>query len=379
MLRYYLPVVLFFPLLPSVMGRSHLHIHALILFFSGVIFLWSLRSGRGVTASQLSIFIVFVMMQCSLLAAGALSGTESMAQLVSFFQPAILGCSFLAVAMLVNDADGVDLYMQRVLSVFSVLALAWAVCEYVQFDVFNGVNYFLYKRDDKDDIYRYATTFFGVSYYSGFAFLTIFCLLVDLSSRVGPSWLGRLGIVSAALCVFAAQSKVQILSLVIVISALVAIARPFLFVVLSLVVSALLLIFGGQILLALKGVFVVVVKSFTVILSDPSASGTLSGRLEQVALAKEGMMLGGVVGAGSGSGVYLESWVAEFLYRYGFLGVVYFFAFIVLALLLSSKLRGRGVTLWLFLLPLTQLSTASFLLSKTFFLSCLVFAYVLRK
>lgn len=132
-------------------------------------------------------------------------------------------------------------------------------------------------------------------------------------------------------------------------------------------------------------------RSMLVMISDTSSSGTLNTRLEQVFLSidlvSEKLYL---IGAGLGQEIYLESWIAEIIYRYGFLGL---FIYVVVYLIITFKLykyvfHAReniiffSLFYWFSSLIFSQLSGLQIENGKTMVLSAFMFSlimFVLRK
>lgn len=108
-------------------------------------------------------------------------------------------------------------------------------------------------------------------------------------------------------------------------------------------------------------------------------------RLEQIASSFQGSLSNYMMGIGLGRGVYLESYIATFLYRYGIVGLVLYSSFFMLCAYYawdcyakeekrSVKVVYLFVLIWFVNLPVLMLSSPMFEMGKNAIFSMLVLA-----
>jgi len=341
------------------------------------------------------IFAVFFQILLAVVALINREGDSGLGYLFLAVRPLFLfTIAFLFFLYFVNfkDPDGA---VVSCLLLLTLLMAFWNFLQLINFGWFDEVNKLLYKREGFVWERTYIS-FFVTTYFAGYISYVICCVFFSLSV-VRKNSLYVVAFLISSVCLVMAQSKAMYVSLMIM---------PFLvlffsankiplkvFIVLLLMISFLfVLAFKADILAFIAGYNeFIIANSAHRLLADPESSMTLNYRLEQVFLAfslmAENITL---IGSGLGRELYLESWVAAYVYRYGLYGLFGFFViscyvfYINIGLykmLLSKGYKDKtaglvlGVAVWGVTLPITQISSPMIDTGKTAFISMMLIGF----
>ncbi|MBS0043583.1 hypothetical protein KFE26_14940 [Shewanella sp. M16] len=287
-----------------------------------------------------------------------------------------------------------DYVVGRTLKTIVYLSICYVVIELLFNSHFHQLVFSLYKREFRYELLFYGVTFFGTSYYSGYAFLIVFylCLINYSLNKVMVNFL--LILCSAALVILS-QSKTIILALFLsTYLYLIIVNKNYIFRLLLLSAPVTLLF----IFIANKGFLSDILvssglrsaKSLDTLLMNTSNSGTLNVRMDQILYAFDiAYFQSYIFGAGLGRAEDLESLPAVFLYRYGLIGLAFHYIMVFIALFYSAykiyvlrnshyRIYALVVFLWLITLPITQLSGVMIEMSKLSYLSAIMVGYLMR-
>tara|TARA_Y100000588_G_C14276656_1_gene934658 strand:+ start:3884 stop:5113 length:1230 start_codon:yes stop_codon:yes gene_type:complete len=381
-------LISFMPLLPNIFRDSQVHINFLLITLSSIYLLYIKSFKLGELQKIVLIYYLFnqLLLIPSLLSE-IFHQNIGISVVFSFLRPTMLFLIFIALSELVKRVEFREFIF--VLKVFSAIVFIWASFEILGIEKFNSINYFLYKREYRENLINVATIFFGTTYYAGFYLFSLFAMLLSYNKYNKDGHI--LYLFFLFLAIFLSQSKTIILATLIVVVYFLWISKyktakiSFVFFLsFSLVLYFTIL---DDILIYLSNEGFTSAKQIYVLLHDTSSSDTLNARAEQIYYALDRVSDGfSITGVGlipqDGS---LESWIAIFLYRYGILGVL---NFLFLIGMLSFSLYKRGLfsrypfatggLIWLLTLPLTQMSSAMIELSKNSFISALFLALMLN-
>lgn len=399
-LIFYFILLLFFPLFPTLMGVSQLHINFIFFFVAFLALMMCVRISFDYFI--LSSYILFFLL---VLSSSILYGDVVFSDIPSIFRPLFLLVIFLFfLNYLAQGSDSeAQVYsilkftrlLKRMLIPVIFFSLVISLFEVFGEGLINDYIHFLYKREDRLDFASQATTFFGQTYYSGFVFLTIMTLIMGLTADK-TSWSDWAVISFSFFIVLLSQSKPAIFVSFFLIFLFVAlkartfflIAVPFVFMLIALLHQYLF----SFIIDILLGIDTIGTRSLLRMLEGVESSGSLSVRLNQISETYY-LVLGNnpFLGLGVGRGVLLESWVAEMMFRYGFIGI---FVFIVMVFYLTFislvsffRLKKEGfvhahlplfLAIWFLSLPILLLSSNMIENSKTAIVSMFVIALTVR-
>lgn len=287
-------------------------------------------------------------------------------------------------------------FFYRFLFFVSVLSGVYLFIDIFSFDSNALVN--IYRTDSefyKNSVFM-STTFFNTTYFSGFFgnfFFSIF-LAVYLSDKK-VKWL--IGCVVFFFVVVFSQSKVSY-AVLFLNSFLIyfacttrhASSKVLLIIVLASIIFWLVFLndFGN----ALIGDWYFY-KSAYQILFDYQSSGSLNTRFEQIETAYRLISQDNhLIGRGALLGVYMESWVAYYMYKFGVLALLYYVIPISFLIFLSFKtvflckrkrnlswedLFALSMSVMIITLPLSELSSPMIVNPKNYFLFFLSLSYVI--
>lgn len=373
------------------MGDSQVHINFITLFFS-VSFIFLFRKTLSVKL-LLCIGFYFYTMQLFLFGSvyNALKHEQlSMSSLFSALRPVLLFLLYLSTAELCRRYE---FYNKKEFKLFIVISFIYIIAEVFFIDYSKDIVTLLYKREYREELFFSGTSFFGTSYYSGYSFLCVF-ILSYIGLYNNRKTIDKIVFVMAFFLVLISLSKAMIFSLAICSYFMLFIYFRSYFLKFLLFFVSLLFVyaiptFQTELSEILSGAGVPALSSIKTLLYDPSNSGSFSVRLEQIVSSFEAAQSYGVFfGAGLGQNVSIESLPAVFLYRYGFLGLLFFYLCNFSLMIFSIyKILSEGreyfavnfsIFLWLFTLPVTQLSGAMIEQSKMALVSAIMLGYLFR-
>ena len=381
-------LVMLFPLFPSVMQGSHIHINLLLLFFALSTF--SVFQGRALPSSYMVVLLYFLLLQISIVLGVLLSDEGFFAkEFLSLLRPIQHSIIFLAVIVLYSESNLNDVDLINAITYFVLFSFAYLFVELFFVDYCSSVVYGLYKREYRDTLRLTYTSFFGTTYYSGFVFFSLYCLVLPFVFFYRRL---RYSVVAVLLLIMivAAQSKLMLI-------AVFGYTIIFLFwmmqgvlrlIIISFIAGLIFLLVSTDVLESfLDGISLTSASSLKRLLFDPQSSGTLRLRIEQIVFA---FNEASILGVGSGQNLALESWLSSYVYRYGVMGAL---AFVVFNLYMGMKSYGlsrncksgggfkmvfyRSLSLWFLFIPLTQLSSVMIDGSKFLYVYLLMISLVL--
>lgn len=372
-------IIFLFPLFPSVFQGSQVHINLIILSLS----LLPLVTIKTINLKGFHSWVLLYYVTCQLLLLPAaisdvVSGSFEISSIFSLFRPVLLYISFLSLLVLLEKCD-----IEKVLSIVPILigiSFLYMIGEVFLLDSVKQFVHFFYKRELRLNLTGISTTFFGTSYFSGFVFYLLYVLSLarlDLKGNILSYFFCFL----ASLLVILSQSKTMILALIISTAILFSLSSKkrlrfslYVFLILAvIVVLNLTTIFDYLSQFNLNSI-----KQIKVLIFDTSQSDTLNARNLQISYAIDQVyQRTSLLGVGLTPSKSLETWLALFIYRYGFLGVLNFSLLCIMICFFSYKIiksrdlaRGYvgkaglaiGITL-----PITQMSSAMIEFSKMSF------------
>lgn len=389
---FYLCSVFFFPLLPQIMGNSQIHINFITLIGS-VFFIFLFRKDISYRTTC-CLFLYFFVMQMFLFGSvynGFHHENLSMSAIFSTVRPVMLFLLYLSIS---EGCRRYDLVSRKEFKIIIIISFFYVLLEVFFLQYSKDIITVLYKREYRPELFFAGITFFGTTYYSGYVFLCLFFLsFVNLyNSR---KTLDKVVFFMAFFLVLISLSKTMIV--VLFMSAYIFV----LFYVRSYFIRFLMLffpplfvlglfIFQNEISTLLKDAGVPALRSINTLLYDSSNSGTLSTRTDQVIesfnLAQRYSV---IFGAGLGQDASIESLPAVFLYRYGIIGLLFFYLcniFLVIYAFYRLFFENRryfainlALLMWSLSLPITHLSGAMIEQSKMALVSALMLGYLFRK
>lgn len=372
-------IIFLFPLFPTVFQGSQVHINLIILALS----LIPLVTLKKINLKGFHSWVLLYYFTCQLLLLPAAisdvkSGLFEISSILSLFRPVLLYISFLSLFVLLEKCD-----IEKVLSIVPVLigiSFLYMIYEVFLLDSVKQFVHFFYKRELRVNLTGISTTFFGTSYFSGFVFYLLYILSLarlDIKGNMLSYFLCFL----ASLLVILSQSKTMILALIISTAILFSLSSKkrlrfslYVFLILAvIVVLNLTTIFDSLSQFNLNSI-----KQIKVLIFDTSQSETLNARNLQISYAIEQVYQRTYfLGVGLTPSKSLETWLALFIYRYGFLGVLNFSLLCIMICFFSYKIIKRGDLAKGYVgkaglvlgitLPITQMSSAMIEFSKMSF------------
>ena len=205
---------------------------------------------------------------------------------------------------------------------FVLVTFLYVVVEVFFFDYFSFFIHFFYERDSVEILSEIGNSFFFTSYFAAHIYLLLFSLCLSFLVFIKQAkWL-LFSLLSLAL-VFLSQSKTGLVSVAIIVLVICFFGLSFrhslaiLLVIFSLVFAVFLVIDFSD---------YYVYRSTNALLEGRSNS--LAIRINQILFSFEQVKNNGYLfGVGSSRGLLLESWIASYLYQYGFLGLMVYMLF----------------------------------------------------
>lgn len=388
-------IVFLFPLFPNIFVSSHLHINVLVALVSICFLLIS----TDVKELKKGTVIIFYYLLLQLLLVPALLadisyGNINYSSILSFLRPILLIMTFISLIRLVEN----DFLLGRSIFFLITISFVYVIIELLFRGSFQEFIFTFYKRDFRPELFFVGTAFFGTSYYAGYSFLILFYLsLISFHRQTNKKTLilSLFLVLLAAVLVILAQSKGIILSLIISIYLYLLLISRNKYLKLILLFCPFVLIYILVINMDnfssfLRSLNLSSARSLNTLITNSENSGTLNVRLFQFeyaynAVAEQWIILG----AGLGRDIKLESLSAVYLFRYGFIGLISFYAIVSYMVLISfskyfklyhSKQRIYPVIviMWAITLPLSQMSSVMLEMSKMSYLSAIMFAYFIK-
>jgi hypothetical protein len=394
-LLFILVSVLILPLFPQVFGASQFYVNV----FSIILCLLSIPYLSRVYCNDVFIltgvyYSILLFLMCLTAFFGG-ENTSGLIDLVSTFRPLIIAFHIFAFYLLIQKSDIEEL--RKLIKVFLVISITLSVGIYLL--EFSGSNliYLLYKRDSRLDLQSAFLSFFGLTYFASYFYSILLLFTLFLWGKENK----KIYIYLAILCVyfnFESQSKIGLItsfgSLSIFMIFYLSRLKSILYSIILISVVFFLYMYSHEIITYLNNNFSgLIIRTLYVMITDTSSSGTLNVRLTQITdtlfLINNGSV---ILGAGFDKGLYLESWIAVYLYRYGYLGVILFLVYYSylffnnLYIYYFFKKQGYKVesllalscAVWALFIPLSQLSTAMIDSSKALVFSCFIIALSIK-
>lgn len=388
-LAVFILVAALFPQLPPIFGRSEFHINIIALLLSAAAIFFF---GARVDLKKLYVFLCYFLTLQLLLLLSYFFGEEGLnglSDIPSLLRPIMLLVLTLGFSILLSDRQSFELCIS-IVCILTVISFIYALIEVFAFSSAAPIMYFFYRWEDKTNIEGASVSFFSLPYYAAYvhSILMLF-ILAGLSLR--PSVTRYIILVMAIVNIMLTQSKTGIFVSFVALFMYWYVSvgpRARLFVVTIAVFFCVAVVyylydFVSFLYDAIGGNFA---YTTLLILERPEEAGNLAERLNQVGTTLTLLGNGGwLVGLGLGKGLTLESWLAYVPYRYGGLGLLFFFIFYVfvtvrsiyLSFYLSDKhliIIARIVAIWAFCLFFTQLSSLSMETSKSSIFTALMLA-----
>ncbi|WKD22017.1 hypothetical protein NDQ71_09975 [Pseudoalteromonas sp. KG3] len=376
---FLLLLVLILPLFPSEARASSYNVNFAILilllpFSAGLLKLGFIKLAN--------IYLFFLPMQIALILTAFFTIEQvdvTMSYIISMLRPTYLFLVFsifLGCMLPIKSIDDFDIIFKKLNSFLTVIIVS-GLC-LALLEVFWGITAFqalLYKRTTIASLDDYITTFFSTSYHSGFFFFSLLVLTIPAfhyKSNVIKFFIWA-GVVIVAVL---SQSKPIILSVLILVTYFCFFKKAKLKFVIFFSVVLLTLGYSliKQLALVISNFFYndsIAARGIIRLLDESEESGSLSVRVDQIIESISAVSHNYYLfGAGAGRDLYLESWPAEVIYRYGFIIFPFiFFLYIYTLYKLGEvsvtfekqshyRLSSLAKTLffWILLLPLTQFS-----------------------
>lgn len=387
--------VFFFPLFPTIMVNSQVHINILVFLLS-ILYLKYYKNSVDFTGNKYVIgYYLALLFLLSVSFIFDIANLEvSFGSGFSYLRPLMLLIVTIAAIDAVKNSDFV---CKKGLALIVIISTLYVFVELAlnSRPYFHELVFYLYKREFRFELLFYAVTFFGTSYYSGYAFLILFFIALINYNKYQKTSLGFFLVVLTSILVLLSQSKSMIFSLFICIYLYIflkskSLSIKFILFFVPFFIVSLFFINKELISELLLSTELRSLKSLDTLLMNTSNSGTLNVRFEQIISAFNSAYEKSIFfGSGLGRDESLESLPAVYFFRYGLLSV-FFHYFIVLVIVIFSfikmyELRKSDdfiyplvVFLWAFTLPLTQFSGVMVEMSKLSYMSALMVGYILK-
>lgn len=373
-------IVFLFPLFPIALQSSQIHVNVIILFFS--LFPFLMLKKINLNGFHKWVLLYYIVCQLLLLpsAIGDISaGLFEISSIFSLFRPVLLYVSFYSLFLLLEKCDFEKIF--PFISILIFISFLYMVFEVFFLNSVKEIVYLFYKREFRTNLTDVSTTFFGTSYYSGFVFYILYVISFARLEYKG-NIISYLICFQAAVLVFISQSKTMILALLISTFFLLFLSskrrsRISLYVFLG---FTFIFVLNINIFFdSLSQFNISIIKQIKVLIFDTSQSDTLNARNSQISYAIDQVYRNSsLLGVGLTPSKSLETWLALFIYRYGFIGVINFSLLCMMICFYSFKIMkncgldqvyiGKSGLIFGLTLPLTQMSSAMIEFSKMGFL-----------
>lgn len=319
------------------------------------------------------VLFFWIVSQIILICTFLTSSTEQMSLMAfpSLFRPLFLFFIFFSVFVLnLNSKDNKLIFL---LSALIILMFVYNLLQVFSIPYFDTIHKMFYFRDKFEGRSVYINYFF-TSYSAGYIALIPFFVFLSLFVTTRIKVYLYMFFMASVVLVMAQSKTMFFAALAGCILIFLVGFKNWLFKLLAVLVAILLIYLFylnlDSVFSFLKEVGFRQARSLEILFTDRSESGTLNVRNEQIFYAFEEMKeMPFYLGVGLGREIYLESWVADSLYRYGVYGIGLFFSFVVysslwaLRMVRQSKLKSfeRGIYLsffaWAVTLPISQMSS----------------------
>lgn len=379
--------ILFFPSLP---GDQWGEVHVNILVLSAFVLFFLVHPERfRLNRSDATVATFFLFLQLFLLVSLILEfirGEAELGSIPSSLRPLFMCFTYLGFRALF-EKNRPELILGYFFSTALVLFSLWLLVEFL-FPVFRSIVNVIYFDTDRIKGFSFLTVF-ATTYFSGFFYFMLFMYSLArfvFGSSLRMFWF--LGVLVSGVMIFFSQGKTSYLAAVLgsffivyfkagSVGRLLALAF-FSFLVLNFV------LYYEQIKSVVYNIDYFSMHQLYLILEHGLDFGSMSVRIEQVVFAFQLSIDNLMFGVGMGRGIYLESFLAAFFYRYGVAGTFfYFFLFIYLACL---SVKGLGIKeseermlivfffSWLILTPVIMISSPMIEMGKNSVFSMMLVA-----
>jgi hypothetical protein len=395
-LMFFISLIAFFPLFPPIFQRNEQHINIIALFLSlFAIFSFKIRIDLYQRVYLFSYFFIF---QLALMLSFWL-GTEPIggySDILSYHRPIMLFIMAFGLVVLIDDLELTYLKLTKIFKVIVTVVFVYSLLEVFAFDVFSAVMFLFYRIEDKSNIGGTAVSFFTLPYYSSYILLIVLPFLISFRKLTKQKSDSKY-IFFCFISIILTQSKMGIV---------LAIGIFFFYAFLSanlknkLKVSLFFLI-----MLSIAGYFIIdfisylktefggnFARTLHLMLTNTEQAHNLNERLKDITETYAEIMLNNpYVGIGLGKGKTIEIWIGSILYRYGFVGLLFFIMFFLFtglkAIMMISKVHKSSpiqaellkiIAIWSLTLYISQLSGFMFEMSKAAVFSMLMLALCTR-
>ncbi len=391
-LSFLLTLAVFLPQIPPLFGRSEIHIN-LILTFCTIMTLLIFKVRLKI--NELLLLIIYYSIFQLLLLISYFFGSDEFggfSDIMSLYRPIML--FFLSLGLL-NLLDNIELSyftIIRTIKKLMIVIFLYSLSEVFFFSKISPLIHMVYRLEDKSNIDGVAVSFFTLPYYASYI-LSIFLLFFISNFKINKNINSLIYILICILSIVLTQSKMGIavafVSFFVYLYLSASITRK-IFIIL---IFSLFILFNWFYLLEIVkflkneigGNFA---NTTYLILIGSEHAGNLLARQEQLINTYNTIYSHNIlIGAGLGKGLTLETWMASILYRYGFIGLIFFISFFLYVFFkINTKLQQlkkiniikrevlKVVGIWAIMIFLTQLSGLMMEYSKAALYSGLMFA-----
>lgn len=391
-LKLFLLLCLFLPQFPPVFQRTEFHIHIFALICACLsLILFKLKLNHLEKTLLFSYFVVFQFLLFLSYALGV-EGLNGFSDIPSYTRPTMLLIITLGFATLIKNMVVTYDSILSIAKLLICIVFIYSLCEVFLFDVFSGLMHLTYRLEDKININGIAVSFFTLPYYASYILLVFLPILLS-NYKLNKSYTSLCYIFIAFISITLTQSKMGIF-----LSFGVLFLYWFLSVSLykKLLVLIIFSIFFGLLIIYLVDFVTYLIdnyggnfaKTLHLILTNPEYAYNLTERLDDITETFTLITSNNYfVGVGLGKSITIEIWIAIILYRYGFIGLIFFIIYFLIIGCWAAKKSTQDyiyhekyrellkmVAIWALIIFLTQLSDLMIEKSKAAIVSCFMFA-----
>ncbi|EFA4194699.1 O96 family O-antigen polymerase [Escherichia coli O96] len=327
-------VILFLPLFPVQLNETQYHVTLAILLGLILIFLMSWKQLGGFKGGS-PVLYYYLCLQLLLILSGVM-GVDTVKEyqdLISLFRPMVLLSSFYLLYCLTSRNRDFFRTLIKPMKFICMAMFIWAVYEsIIQNNIFQSINYLLYKMERKDDIKNVAVTFFFLPYYS--AFVSVFMIAFFYTCRYTYKIRGTYKYIFMSFCcIVLTQSKTGVVAALFLIVCCELISSSQLkriFCVVCVIILFFISFYFYDYLLMYLNLYFPgnFTRTLSQLVDDPGSAYTLSARIEQfLSIYSQTMQHIPFIGYGLGRDLLIESWPATIYVRYGWIGICVFLIF----------------------------------------------------
>lgn len=344
-------IVIFFPLFPKSFGNNsqHILIIAVLLAFINLTLNWKVITIRESRKLLYFLFLFFLITVGLLLELFRSNFGLQFSDFLPLSRPFYLGLFFMLGYTSKIDPFRVISKLGTPLKIIVSLGVIYSLTEIFLIDFIKGPLYFLFKRAERVVLIDKSTTWFGVTYYSGFFWLIISSLTFHFSDFKRNKILFGIMVIGSLIPLFLSQSRTILIAFILGVllmffdsksftnnhnkknSILRTIKIFFLLGIISFTINEyyeMLLVYFGYVL-----------NTFELLVNGKYyLSNSLMTRMDQILYAIS-TNRNVVFGWGLGRGIALESMYAAYYYRYGLP-----FLILTVVLILNVGLKMRKLT-----------------------------------